>query len=427
MTTKFETTGDDQRLRRSAACTIVSKNYFAYAKTLADSFLVANPECDFFVLIVDRAVGRDGFTHRGAHVLFLEDLGISDWLAVAFRFDIVELNTNVKPTLLKHVLGRGYPIVYYFDPDIYCYRSLETLDEALTAGEILLTPHALSPFPEPDGLRPLDRDLLRCGVYNLGFIGVKNTPGTLRFLSWWESRCLAQGFCEPSMGLFVDQRWIDLVPSYFSGVIVFKHAGCNVAYWNIHERVIAARMDAKYLVHGPEVDSDLIFFHFSGINPLNFRTISKHQSRFTLDNRPDLRPLFERYAAALLENGFEKYRLEPYGFATFSNGDLISPLVRRYQAGMKTLSTDKDPFSAQSVTHDFAARHRLISRRGAKKAAAFNSLTVDEGSSRRLRVFGWALRMLQFVLGADRFEILNKLMRHYGVPNNQVRILFKDR
>jgi hypothetical protein len=333
----------------------------------------------------------------------------------------------VKPTLLKYLLRYGYPAAYYLDPDIYCYRSLEILDQTLVAGNILLTPHALSPFPESDGFRPVDRDLLRNGAYNLGFIGVKNSDEGLRFLDWWECRCLAQGFSEPSIGLFVDQRWIDLVPCYFGGVIVFKHVGCNVAYWNIHERVVVTQVGGGYKVSGLESNDDLIFFHFSGIDPLNVRAISKHQNRFTLDTRQDLRPLFEGYAKTLLYNGFESYRLEPYGFSTFSNGDKISVLVRRYGTELRKLARDENPFSVDSRTHEFAVRNRLISHNRKKKGAtALNSLTVDERRSTSLRIFGCFLRLAQFVLGADRFEILNKLMRYYGVPNNQVRILFKD-
>ena len=39
-------------------------------------------------------------------------------------------------------------------------------------------------------------------------------------------------------GLFVDQRWVDLVPALFDDYVVMKRAGLNVAYWNLHERSI---------------------------------------------------------------------------------------------------------------------------------------------------------------------------------------------
>ena len=101
-----------------------------------------------------RKEGDDNYVHRGSTVVFLEDLGIPDWLRIAFRFDVLELNTNVKPSFLRYLLGLGYPAAYYFDPDIYCYRALDPLDDALSDVNVLLTPHALSPTPEEDGHRP---------------------------------------------------------------------------------------------------------------------------------------------------------------------------------------------------------------------------------------------------------------------------------
>jgi len=417
----------DSEHRACAACTIVSKNYFAYAKTLADSFLERNPAHDFYILVVDRTERTGRYSHPGVKVVFLEDLELPDWLGVAFRFDVVELNTNVKATMLRYLLRRGYQVAFYFDPDMYCYQSVAVLRGAIAGGNVLLTPHAVSPYPEEDGRRPMDRDLLRNGAYNLGFIGVSNSPEGERFLAWWEARCLGQGFNEPSYGLFVDQKWIDLVPSYFDGVVIFKHAGCNMAYWNIHERSVIPGEDGGLKVRGPGGDVDLVFFHFSGIDPLNFEAISTHQNRFNLQMRPDLRDLLVRYSSKLLGNGYESYKAESYGFATFSNGDRISPLMRRYRGNLGSLAAEMDPFSAESRTYRFAVRHRLISRRKGKGGiVGLNSLKVDDSRSRSLRVLGVFLRAVQYVAGADGFEIINKIMKHYGVPNNQVRIMFRE-
>ena len=37
-------------------------------------------------------------------------------------------------------------------------------------------------------------------------------------------------------GLFVDQKWIDLVPGFYPDVGIIHHPGYNVAYWNLHCR-----------------------------------------------------------------------------------------------------------------------------------------------------------------------------------------------
>lgn len=412
-------------LERSVGCTIVSKNYFAYAKTLAESFLVCNPGHDFYILVVDRDTDRARFVHPGAQVIFLADLYPQDYLQHAFRFDILELNTNVKPGLLQHLLKQGYPAAYYFDPDIYCYRPVATLDEALSSNNILLTPHALLPTPD-DGLRPVDRDFLKCGVYNLGFVGTRNTSEGRRFLSWWEHRCLTEGFSEPGLGVFVDQRWIDLVPCYFSGVNVYRNPGCNTAYWNLHERKLLYAEPAP-LVESSGGTAELIFFHFSGFDPQAPGAISKHQNRFSLQQRPDLKALFEAYAERLLGNGYVNYKSEPYGFAIFTNGGRISPTLRRYYSQLPELAAEPDPFAAASVTHGFAKRNRLVANGPPSGLGRLNSLTVDERGDVRLRVFGRALRLLLLLLGPTRFELVSKLMRNYGIPNNQARIMFPER
>ena len=408
---------------RSVACTIVAKNYFGFARTLAESFCRANEGNDFYILVADRDHERERFACRGAHVLFLEDLGIDAWRKIAFKFDIVELNTNVKATLLKSLLARGYPRAYYFDPDVYLYGSIGVLDRALDPASILLTPHSLSPLPT-DGRRVVDRDLLKCGVYNLGFIGVRNTSQARAFLDWWEARCLAEGFNEPGLGLFVDQHWIDLVPGYFNEAVILRHPGCNVAYWNLHERLV--REDAgEYAVEAGGGLHELVFFHFSGIDPQDIERVSKHQNRVTLGSRPDLRKLYAQYVMRLLQNDHEQFAQEPYGFGAFANGRRIPAVLRRFYAALPALGVDSDPFDIGSATYRFAKRHRLLGKPGRREGALPNSLTVDEENSGVLYAAGCGLRLALAILGPTRFAMLSKFMRYYGIPNNQARIVFR--
>src|SRR4051812_21919176 len=100
-----------------AACTIVSLNYLPYARVLCDSFQQFHPDCKFYVLVVDRSPAVD-LSHESFETIFVEELGIPNFLSYAFRYDILELNTNVKPTFLKHLHDRGIDQVIYFDPDI---------------------------------------------------------------------------------------------------------------------------------------------------------------------------------------------------------------------------------------------------------------------------------------------------------------------
>src|SRR5208282_3977814 len=93
-------------------------------------------------------------------------------------------------------------------------------------------------------------------------VAVTNSDEAHKFLSWWEHRCLTLGYVDRQNGLFVDQKWIDFVPCYFNSVLVLKHPGCNMAYWNLHERTLE-KVGETWIVNNSE---PLIFYHFSGGN-----------------------------------------------------------------------------------------------------------------------------------------------------------------
>jgi hypothetical protein len=104
----------------------------------------------------------------------------------------------------------------------------------------------------------------------------------------------------PERGLFVDQKWIDLVPGYVSDVHVLRHPGYNVAYWDLGARRIS-RNGGDVLVNGER----LAFFHFSGYNPHAPLRVSRYQNRATFGTRPDILPLFDDYRARLLAHGVD--------------------------------------------------------------------------------------------------------------------------
>src|SRR5580698_1412804 len=170
-----------------AACTIVSLNYLPYARTLCDSFLAFHSDCKFYVLLVDRLPAGLDLSSEKFETVLVEDLGIPDFESIAFKYDILELNTNVKPTFLKRLLSWGVDQVIYFDPDILICSVLEPIYSALATSGIVLTPHCTSPNEEGPYAEVL---LLGAGVFNLGFIAVSKTAEAEKFLTWWEHRCL---------------------------------------------------------------------------------------------------------------------------------------------------------------------------------------------------------------------------------------------
>jgi hypothetical protein len=396
-----------------AACTIVSLNYLPYARTLCASYLQYHPDHSFYVLLVDRLPQGLDLSHEQFEPVLVEDLGIPDFDSVAFKYDILELNTNVKPTFLKSLLDRGVDQLIYFDPDIFICSPVDPIYDALNTNSIVLTPHCTSPN---EGAPGREAHLLVCGVFNLGFVAVSRTPEAQRFLTWWEHRCLTLGYEERWSGLFVDQKWINLVPCYFDSVHILKHPGCNVAYWNLHERHLE-KAPASWVVND---QAPLVFFHFSGIGVDDGNTISKYSDQFNLASRPDLAELFEIYRRQLVSHGIREFSRHPYAFGQFDNGTIVNKLQRAaYAANLDEFAT-ANPFDSIGPYYKWASSHHLQGRRdtvGQYNRASYNK------SEAKVRLANTMLRLALRLLGADRYTILMKYLGYISVLRNQKDIL----
>ncbi len=309
--------------RIEAAFTIVSKNYLAYARVLTLTFLRHHPGARMFVVLCDRA---DGFIDPAVEpfeLIEIHELGIPDFEEFCFKYDVTELNTAVKPFAIERIFDlTGASHLVFFDPDIAVARPLTELADLLTGYSIVLIPHMLEPVR--DGRRPGEIEILRAGAYNLGFVALRDGPTTRRLLAWLKDRLYDGCRIAPDEGLFVDQKWMDLVPGLFPDTFILRDPSYDMAYWNLHERRLQLEGEG-FRVNG----RPLAFYHFSGVDPLNPTPISKHQDRFSLDSRPDLRPLFEAYCDALRAEGHEEQRRWPYAYGVFDNGARIPEIARR--------------------------------------------------------------------------------------------------
>ena len=307
-----------------AACTIVSKNYIAFARVLARSFHRQHPQGHFFVLMVDRCEGRIERCEEPFTLIEVEELdNIPELRSFLFKYTLLEANTAVKPFLMEHLLERfDLPNLIYFDPDILITYALDQLAELLTQHDIVLTPHLTAPID--DDALPGEIQILQSGAYNLGFIALRRGSVAQRLLRWWQDRLYERCVVRLEEGLFVDQKWIDLVPGMFENVHILTHPGYNVAYWNLDTRKVESDGDG-WRVNG----EPLFFFHFSGIQPDALELVSKYQERYRLSDLGDVAKLYRRYRDLLVEAGFPETRAWPYAFGCFDNGVSIPDIARR--------------------------------------------------------------------------------------------------
>lgn len=331
---------------RTAVCTIISKNYLHYARTLMASLRAVHPEWTPYVLLVDEVKGCFEPSQEAFRILEVSELPLPQPKHFFFRYSQLELNTAVKPWFLEWLFrDQAVDRVVYLDPDIFVYRRLEEVEIALDAGAgVVLTPHLTGICT--DDKKPSERDILKVGSYNLGFVAVERAAAMQGLLPWWKARLEFDCRVDTAEGLFVDQRWMDLAPCLFDRVHVLRHEGYNVAYWNLAHRRIE-RNDHGYTVNG----SPLTFFHFSGLDPESPEAFSKHQNRFRLADLGAVIPLVERYCEAVRNQGAVQCRRWPYAFGTWNDGTPIPDVARAcfMKYGFVRDQVGDDPFQAPAA------------------------------------------------------------------------------
>jgi len=330
---------------RRAIVTLVTRNYAHYAQVLLASCRAAHPEATLFVCYADRPPADWREAVLGTRVVHGDELGIPDWRTFTFQYTPFELSCALKPHLIRHVIDQGYDEVVYLDGDMVVYGPLTVVFSALEASSLVFTPHLLVPLPD-DGERPHEQAFLVSGTYNAGFLALRRDATTGRFLDWWTSMVAQRCITDLAASLFVDQKWLDLVPGMFGGVHVLRDPGCNAGHWTLSQFRFEPLADMSLTSSGIAVgNAPLVLFHFSGMTPLAPDDYLTSQSRIRLADIPPLARLVRNYFAALDTAG--RVHCESWGceFDALSDGTPIRPAwreaVRRRHAAVAEVG---DPF-----------------------------------------------------------------------------------
>ena len=197
--------------------TIIARNYLAHARVLFRSVASHHPEARRVVIIVDDPDGHFNPDDESFETVHSEVLQIPQSRWFHFKYSVLELSTAVKPYAFEWIAENCQANqIIYLDPDIVLFAPLTPLQARLETANLILTPHLTGEL-DLEG-RPNEVSILQAGAYNLGFLAVSCGPESLRFLRWWQHRLFDNCVVDTANGLFVDQKWIDLVPGMYEGV-----------------------------------------------------------------------------------------------------------------------------------------------------------------------------------------------------------------
>jgi hypothetical protein len=255
------------------AFTSFTFSYLNRARVLAATLRKQHPEWVIWAVLTDREPpgfrfdpGSSGFDR----LVTVEDLFGAETDAWLFGLDIVEACTAVKGRALNRILAEpGASGVMYFDPDIAVLNPLSPVTDLLESHAIVLTPHQVDPDPPEHRESILANEIssLAHGVFNLGFLAVNASDEARRFAGWWEARLRDWCIDRKDLGLFVDQKWCDLVPCLFDDVKVLRDPGYNVASWNLGQRRMTFDAEGMARVNGVP----LRFYHFTKLGAVGDR------------------------------------------------------------------------------------------------------------------------------------------------------------
>lgn len=291
------------------AFTLCSLNYMHQAITLRESLLKNNPDYNFIIGLVDKITDKvDRKLIASFNVIEVGDvLSAPMLLDMNKRYNIIELNTAVKPFYFEYLFNHyNAEYVTYFDPDIMVFNRLSTIEKIFDEGNnLIVTPHSVS--PKEHG--PLtDIAFIKSGIFNLGFVSMRNTETCINLLKWWQRRLFESCYLNTAVGLCVDQLWMNLSVCYTEKSYVLKDLGHNMAPWNLHERKLSKKNGIEYV----NEETPLTFFHFSHITDKN-NFLKAHEPMLTFDQRPDLVDIFKLYNEQIVYNGkdfFKKIQCE---------------------------------------------------------------------------------------------------------------------
>ena len=384
---------------KTCVFTIVAPNYFGQALTLQVS--LEPHSIDFKVVIVcEEGFKTDVFDSD--KIIYSYQLDVENYAAKAFQFNILEHCTNIKPSCFKYLFCReSYDFVYYIDPDVFFYQTPESINSLFGDATVLLTPHTTTPVL--DKFKPSDLEFLRTGIFNLGFIGIRPSKDSSRFLDWWSSRCLDFGFNDTSSGLFVDQKWMDLSIVYFENVRFTHSPVLNVAYWNLHERFVTYEK-GEYLVNS----EPLIFFHYSGLDPLNPQSLSKHQSRLVVKNDTALYSIVTSYSKILIENS--TFNMSEVPYTKFSNGVQITDIARRFFWKISKKQPFTNPFDANAELYSVLVNKGYITSKKVN-AKSLSALSDMSQFSRKILIINIIFKIILRVLGPTNYFMFIRFLK----------------
>ena len=308
----------------------------------------------------------------------------------------------------------------YLDPDIYCVDSLDYILDKLETKSCVLSPHYNTIMESSFNGAVPEETFLKDGVFNLGFVALKNNRVGRSIAQWWADRLTSKCFSDIFRGYFTDQKWMDFIPCFYpEELYVCRHPGVNIAIWNLHERTISLTDDNRYEVMMSKCSErfPLLFYHFSGFDPFDRTVINRRHQEYNIHTYPYLKVLLNEYADTIYKNGYERFCKMVYSYNYYDDNTKILPLHRRLYA--EYVDFDSNPFASNSLFKEHLKSAKLLVNKKSKDGKEVSSNLTEVQS--KGRIDGMVQKLLKLILllfGVEKYSWMIRLMTKYAKQEN---------
>jgi hypothetical protein len=261
-------------------CTYFDQHYLVRGLALYQSLKQHCAEFQLWVLCMDsvcyQALAKLQLPEL--HLIALDELerGDADLLRAKANRSLIEYYFTCTPSLPLYIF-KHWPelqVITYIDADIFLFADPAPLFRELGDHSVAIVEHRF-----PRNIRRLEK----LGRYNVGWLSFRRDRNGLACLAWWRERCLEWCYDRYEPTRFADQKYLDHWPSLFSGVVILRHKGVNVAPWNITNYRISADSGAVFVD-----DQPLICFHFHGLKHISERMYDPNLATYKAAATPAL-------------------------------------------------------------------------------------------------------------------------------------------
>jgi hypothetical protein len=312
---------------------------------LVRTLRAAHPDWHICAVLVDKP--PPGIEMQDALAAFdtvveADMLGIPRFESWIFKHNIIEACTAVKGRMMQHLLAEGWEKIVYLDPDIAVFHPLTHVLTALDTHSIILTPHQVEANTDALAIKDNEMTAYLYGIYNLGFCAIRNDANGHAFADWWAGMLYRACYEEVERGLYTDQKYCDIVPALFEGVLIDRDPGCNVASWNLSRRTLDLGADGNIRVNG----SLLKFYHFTKIEG-----VGDVMTRRYGGSNLDVYEVWSWYKRELARNAVSGLPKRYWHYGQFFNGCVIPEAARiLYRERADLMTAFDNPFDVEGFS-----------------------------------------------------------------------------